>query len=231
MGGSRWGVAGCFVLCAAAGACGSYPSIEGDPLAGPRASLDSAQDPSGATPNSGAGGAKPAPTSPGAPPPPPPSGATKLHAFVTSMTFNGDLGGLAGADAKCAVLATGAGIPGTYRAWLSAGATSPLDRLTSNGPWYLVNGAMVVPSKPQLATGVLTNAIDKDERGATPPLTDDQVWTATDPSGKPFGRDCEAWTSTTDDTVVGEAEHADSRWTVRTDAGCNELKRIYCFQL
>src|SRR5207248_2675590 len=39
--------------------------------------------------------------------------------FVTSVMYDGNLGGLAGADAKCQARATAASLSGTYKAWLS----------------------------------------------------------------------------------------------------------------
>jgi hypothetical protein len=214
-------------------ACGDYPSIEGDPLARRPTTLDSANAPDaaaggGASPSSPSSG-----TGKGSGPPSGPSAPGQLHAFVTSVTESAALGGLVGADALCGKLAAAAGIGGTYRAWLSAGPTSPLDRITSNGPWYLVTGEMVVASKSQLATGVLTNALDKDEKGAVPSVDDDQVWSGTDPTGKPVGLDCASWTSANGEGIalVGEAQHADSRWTTRRTVGCDATKRLYCFEL
>src|SRR6185312_12286239 len=40
-------------------------------------------------------------------------------AFVTSQSYDGNLGGTAGADATCASAATAAGLTGTFAAWLS----------------------------------------------------------------------------------------------------------------
>ena len=41
------------------------------------------------------------------------------YVFVTSQTFTGNLGGIAGADQKCQDLADAAGLPGIYKAWLA----------------------------------------------------------------------------------------------------------------
>src|SRR5215212_6677746 len=56
------------------------------------------------------------------PPPPqsPPCGAGgPCSVFLSSITYDGNLGGLSGADAKCQGLAAVAGLPGIYKAWLS----------------------------------------------------------------------------------------------------------------
>ncbi len=51
--------------------------------------------------------------------------------FVTSESFEGDFGGLAGADQHCRDLATAAGLvmPEQYRAWLSVGGNHAADRI------------------------------------------------------------------------------------------------------
>ena len=68
--------------------------------------------------------------------------------FVTSKGSGkgADLGGIAGADAHCAMLAQAAGSQGkTWRAYLStqgAGAVNARDRI-GNGPWYNAKGQVV----------------------------------------------------------------------------------------
>ena len=52
-------------------------------------------------------------------------------AFVTSGTFTGNLGGLAGVDAKCNAAALSAGLTGMFVAWLSTPQTNAIDRIGS----------------------------------------------------------------------------------------------------
>jgi hypothetical protein len=72
----------------------------------------------------------------------------QMSFFVTSKGSGkgADLGGIAGADAHCAMLAQAAGSTGkTWRAYLStqgAGAVSARDRI-GNGPWYNAKGQVV----------------------------------------------------------------------------------------
>lgn len=66
--------------------------------------------------------------------------------FVTSVTYNGNLGGFAGADQKCQTLATATGLPqNTDKAWLSTFSENAIDRLGSARGWVPVdeNGANV----------------------------------------------------------------------------------------
>ncbi|MCA9638830.1 MAG: DUF4215 domain-containing protein, partial [Myxococcales bacterium] len=52
------------------------------------------------------------------------------HVFVTDETYNGALGGLAGADQKCQASASAANLPGSYYAWVSASDGSPSSRFS-----------------------------------------------------------------------------------------------------
>jgi len=49
-------------------------------------------------------------------------------AFVTTWEGDGNIGGLAAADAICQTEAEDAELPGTYKAWLSDSSSSPSTR-------------------------------------------------------------------------------------------------------
>src|SRR5438067_1391069 len=100
-------------------------------------------------------------------PPPPPNKVV----FVTSQIYTAALGGLAGADAKCQSLATGAGLTGTYKAWLSSSSVDARDRLTHSAiPYVLSDRTTVVADNwSDLVDGSLKHAIDKTETGAAGP--------------------------------------------------------------
>lgn len=75
-------------------------------------------------------------------------GNTSMSFFVTSVNpgKGGDLGGLAGADAYCTILAESAGVKGkTWKAYLSTtgeGGVNARDRI-GKGPWYNAKGELV----------------------------------------------------------------------------------------
>jgi len=76
--------------------------------------------------------------------------------FVTSTTHDGDLGGLAGADAECQRLASAVGAGNhTWRAYLSTmgsmteAAVNARDRI-GNGPWHNASGVMIAASLADL---------------------------------------------------------------------------------
>lgn len=101
--------------------------------------------------------------------------------FVSSVdTFTGNLGGVAGADATCNILASDAGLSGDFKAWL--GATGPLGSPVRRfppftGTYVLTDGTQVVQSYNFLFYGLLDSHIDLDENGD--PADGSFVWTAT----------------------------------------------------
>ena len=156
---------------------------------------------------------------------------TSLRVFISSTTPSGNLGGVAGADALCNQRATAAALGGTWRAWVSVSGADAIDHITSAGPWQLVTGEVVAANKAVLTSGTLTHLIDKDEKGVTPPVAEDRVWTATGPNGRYVGPDCAQWTGV-GTGVVGEARNGNTgTWSNLAPEACSEVNRIYCFEL
>jgi len=133
--------------------------------------------------------------------------------FVTSEGpgKGGDLGGLNGADAHCAKLATAAGSTGkTWKAYLStqgAGAVNAKDRI-GRGPWQNAKGVVVAKDVADLhgASNNLTKQTALNEkgevvngRGDTPNRHD--ILTGSQADGTAFtgsdDRTCGNWTSST----------------------------------
>lgn len=156
-----------------------------------------------------------------------------LRVFITSTTHGGALGGVVGGDQICAARATAASLPGVFRAWLSANGTPAPDRITSNGPWHLVNGTLVAQSKAALVSGNLNARIDRTEAGNVPPDVDDRAWTGTMGNGTQGMYTCGGWTTSSDGAggVVGEAIHTNGQWTALTAEPCSFANRLYCFEL
>lgn len=141
--------------------------------------------------------------------------------FISSVFFDGDFGGLDGADAACQDLSIRAGLPGKYRAWLSDSTGSPVSRFThSTTPYMLVDGTIIAENWADLVDGQLNDAIYLQEDGSPSPAISSllgQVWTSTDEAGSlntAGGGDfhCENW-STSDGTIrglVGSPNSADT---------------------
>jgi hypothetical protein len=164
--------------------------------------------------------------------------------FVTSSVHQGDFGGLAGGDAICNELAAGAGLPGTYKAWLSIeGAdNSAAKRLTpATVPYKLVTGETVandftdlVSCEGNLPVVCLQNPIDTTEGGVgVPSGAVGEVWTGTRPDGSSAvaGRTCLGWTAGgLNNGQRGELASVLNGWTERFVGPCERDARLYCFQ-
>jgi hypothetical protein len=175
--------------------------------------------------------------------------------FVSSQLYDGNLGGLVGADAKCQSLASAAGLVGTFKAWLSDTNTSAASRLTQHsGPYQRVDGVVVADSWSDLTDGALKAPIRKDEKGNEGPTAGNSllalqslntgVWTFTKVDGErfttaadPFFKPpCNDWTSTMGSWTAqgGDFTVTDGFWTqhgnVAVPDWCAEKAALYCFE-
>ena len=161
--------------------------------------------------------------------------------FVTSQVFTGDLGGLAGADAKCQAAAIAAELPGTYRAWLSSSTESTKDRLVhSSIPYRLLDGTEIAGNWVDLTDGSLDAGINVSENKSPPgkgthsciPSSLPIVWTSTTDSGAAVAGEyfCDDWSGTTGDGSAGAAGFADSTWTSNCLPKCGDEAALYCVE-
>jgi hypothetical protein len=155
--------------------------------------------------------------------------AAGKHIFLTSISYNGNLGGLAGADSKCSTVAAGANLPGSWKAWLSDSSTSAIDRIDDVGPWFLVNGTKAFNNKANLASTPL-EAVNVTEQGHA---VFGAVWTGTNSSGVKGNYNCRDWSSAGIDDYGGIGEvDAKTEWTQRAPAEdeCNNSAPLYCIE-
>lgn len=161
--------------------------------------------------------------------------------FVTSDAFTADLGGLAGADAKCQTAADLAGLPGTYLAWLSSPGGSPVARFVhSSVPYRQVNGIDVADDWDDLVDGMLISGIvvSEDDGPAgkgvhSCPSSDAPiVWTNTKETGAEIVGDwhCGEWTGAPGTGVAGRPGSINSSWTQDCTADCQDQAALYCFE-
>ncbi len=134
----------------------------------------------------------------------------EMSFFVTSVGSGkgGDLGGLAGADQHCQVLAQKAGSTGKpWHAYLStqgAGAVNARDRI-GHGPWQNAKGVVIAKDLAELHganhLGKQTALTEKGQpvngRGDTPNMHDMLTGSQRDGTAFPAGEDrtCSNWTS------------------------------------
>lgn len=157
--------------------------------------------------------------------------------FVTSLTYDGNLGGLAGADQVCQARATAAGLPqNTYKAWLSTSTENAIDRLGSARGWVRVDGKPFADTKADITGGKIYHPIRVDETGAFVNDTSQlHVWTGTSKDGTldpvEGGRTCSDWTTDNDGVKgsLGNSDGVGSFFTLRTYSYCDRTHRLYCF--
>jgi len=141
--------------------------------------------------------------------------------FVLSISVNGKLSGLQGADAYCKSQATMAmktdplspiKDPNNFKALLSSSKETVFERhFRGEGPYRLVNGLTVSDSFTALFTAPLQNPINVDEFGHT---RDIPVWTATTIDGLPYPgiNFCGDWESAEGSSSWGLSYATDSDW-------------------
>lgn len=150
--------------------------------------------------------------------------------FATSTRHDGNLGGPEGADAICAERASDAGLPGTFRAWLSTPSVSAAERLqASTIPYRRTDGVLVAADWNDLIDGELAAPIHRDEYGE--PISGD-VWTGTTPDGALAEVGCAGFVSASDaDTgLCGNSNLDNTRWTANLEPACTTRLRLYCFE-
>lgn len=180
-----------------------------------------------------------------------PSSSSYRRVFVTSASYTGELGGLAGADQKCQIRAQASNLGGTWKAWLSDSNNSPATRFfKSTTPYKLLNGVTIANDWNDLTDGTLQNSIIVDESGEALASSTDiykSVWTNTALDGTLFtgtditstSRDyplhCNNWIDRNyeDFGKVGFYDRSDFLWTgqyIDTSARCSLSFRLYCFE-
>jgi Protein of unknown function (DUF1554) len=166
--------------------------------------------------------------------------------FVLSISVQGKLGGLQGADAYCRSQAVKAKMadpdspiqdPGNFKALLSSSTETFFGRhLRGNGPYRLVNGLTVSDSFNQLFSDPLQNPINVDEFSHTREIS---VWTATTKDGPPYPgvNFCNDWTSVKGSSSQGHSTYTDQSWIELPDwvAGqptetCANESALYCVE-
>jgi hypothetical protein len=157
--------------------------------------------------------------------------------FVTSETFPSNLGGLAGADAKCRAEAAAANLPGTFVAWLAVNLGPARDRLNGARGWLRPDGRPFLDDIALFAPGAAPapvhwifypgriTAAGLDIVGDPSTL----VYTGTDFYGDDLsGAVAGDWLFADAFAEVGSALHGGDAWT-HYNSGITQAGRLYCF--
>lgn len=157
--------------------------------------------------------------------------------FVTSAAFDGNLGGLSGADDKCQAEADGPAsiVPsGIYWAWLSDGFDSPVTGFTRSSHTYmLLDGTKIAEDFTDLTDGSILHAINIDSTGK--PLGLQLFWTGTNPDGTTVQNfvTCNGWTDPLREIhgVAGSTVQTSTLWSAySSQMTCGMSLRLACFQ-
>jgi hypothetical protein len=145
--------------------------------------------------------------------------------FVSSARYGGDLGGLAGADAKCAALASAAGLAGTFKAFLFASSGGAPGRLGAARGWVRPDGKPFADTVADLTAGRILHPPRIDETGAD--VGQDWAW-----SGSTDGTvTCDDWV-TGANTMPGRGGATSGTaglWVSYELPTCATPHRLYCF--
>lgn len=180
------------------------------------------------------------------------NGKSYARFFVTSTTYDGNLGGLAGADAKCQARATAASLGGTWKAILSDSTTNAYARMKfRTKPVYDLAGRLLWNPSKEISYFNGANAIvypppfsapggmDGYTVLATYPYTTElgsttssaEVWTGSSHKGEVVaGYHCTDWSSTAGTAWVGNTGFVTTSWMYYTTRACSTTYRLYCLE-
>jgi Abnormal spindle-like microcephaly-assoc'd, ASPM-SPD-2-Hydin/Divergent InlB B-repeat domain len=154
-------------------------------------------------------------------------------AFVSSTAIASG-GGLAAADSICASEARAAGLPGSFKALLSADGASAASRFDLRGPpWVRTDGVPIVEKAADLARGSVIAPIDVNATGAYVGWS--STWTGARTPGDPgtSADTCSSWTSNAAGAYAGwgAASSIDPvYWFGLNGVPCNAWFKLYCLQ-
>lgn len=149
--------------------------------------------------------------------------------FVTSTAYNGNLGGLSGADQKCQDAADAEALSGAWIAVVSDTTVAAKDRLNDYGskPVYNRVGDEMAANWDTIWASGISTAVLYQENGSEPAAND--VWTGTNAAGTAANR-CSDWTSNSDGVngYYGARNSVTSAWIYSGNTSCDLTKRVYC---
>jgi hypothetical protein len=156
--------------------------------------------------------------------------------FVTSTFYDGNLGGLSGADAKCQARADGANLGGNWKAWLSDSKTSADSRLVhSDNPYKLLNGLVLANNWQDFIDGT-SYSIYITELNQSVSLTGvrSYAWTNTLSNGSikynDSSKSCNEWVSNSSSLYGAMGFVNTGLWSDYSLYTCDVRARLYCLE-
>lgn len=149
--------------------------------------------------------------------------------FVTEADYNGNFGGLAGADAICQSSATAAGLGGSWVAMVTGQTTNMRDRLPWNfGQVRRLDGAVVANSFDDLWDGTWDSPVNLTEN-----LTVKNAWVwwgGTVSGGATFssGTTCNEFTNGSTGTLFTSSNNSSGSAVALVSRACVNSQAFYC---
>lgn len=127
------------------------------------------------------------------------------------------------------MLAAAAGLPGTYRAYLSDSSRDAIDQLAGARGWVRVDGRPFADTPADVAAGeVFYPAVVDENGGSVDPR--DLVFTGSDRDGRTANQDCGgSWSSGSGNARVGRAGMVGTLFNGNLGVLCGDPGRLYCF--
>jgi len=160
--------------------------------------------------------------------------------FVTGATYNGNLGGVSGADTKCQTAATAAGLTdNVFYSWIASNASNdPDSRFTKSSVGYeLTNTSIVARSWADLTDSSLEMQVTRDENGTLVASTKVSTCVFANGSYAVGEGHCDNWTNSqmiffyAAGRSFGLSDRDDEDWTHADDKwGCDASLPLYCFE-
>jgi hypothetical protein len=151
--------------------------------------------------------------------------------FVTSGRTNGDMGGLAGADAACMTAARNGMLAGTFVAFLGTPGSTAVGRIAAgSGGWVTTDNRTVFASLTDLEAERQVFPIDRDELGH---LVDAIFYTGTTEAGGSLPENCNSWSSGSSATAasVGATRSTNGDAFDASATDCSNAHPIACFEI
>lgn len=122
-----------------------------------------------------------------------------------------------------------AGLPGSYKAWLSTSTVDARDRIP-NTAYFRIDGTNIAYNLFDLTDGSLNAALNITELNQQ---VSGNVSTGTSADGTASGSTCNNWNSSSSGVSGrwGESNVAKGSWTASGVSSCNLPRRVYCFQV
>lgn len=156
----------------------------------------------------------------------------RSYVFVSSLTHDGALGGSAGGDALCQACASDAGLPGTYRAWLSSVGAGPLAHanFASSSAGLVRTDGRVFARDLAFPDFMPVYLPSLDEHGQALD-SGTEVWTGGDEHGDAVLNSCADWSSDAPASAGAAGQVDRLTWSYNSNYTCNTAHAFLCLRV